>query len=289
MFLPKVWQKKVILADNFGKIVSFGFANISTTSSLEAILTVLAYTFQIYFDFSGYCDMASGIAYMFNIELPVNFNSPYKAKSISEFWKRWHMTLTRFLTTYIYIPLGGNRRGNLRTYFNILAVFIVSGIWHGAGYTFLLWGIMHGVAMVLCRIFKKWLEKIPAFINWGMTFLFINISWVYFRADSIHNANRLLSHVFNGGFTLNAEITETLLGIIPISIVGNIFEFKGVMPIIMVVVMALFVAVCLLMRNVQEKSASFKPNARNLFLTWFLLVCGILSLSGVSTFLYFNF
>lgn len=281
--------KKVIIADNFGKIVTFGYAHVGEASSLEAILTILAYTFQIYFDFSGYCDMASGISCMFNIELPINFNSPYKAKNISEFWKRWHMTLTRFLTSYIYIPLGGNRRGTVRTYINILVVFIVSGIWHGAGYTFLLWGLMHGVAMVLCRACEKWIDRIPKAINWLVTFLFINVTWVYFRAEDIKTANRLLAHVFTGGFTLSFEIIETLLGIIPISIVANIFEFNGVVPIIMVAVMAIFTAVCMFAKNVQEKGALFQPKVGNLLMTWFLLQWSILSLSGVSTFLYFNF
>lgn len=281
--------KKVIIADNFGKIVAFGFGHTGSLSSLEAVLTILAYTFQIYFDFSGYCDMASGIAYMFNIELPMNFNSPYKARSISEFWKRWHMTLTRFLTSYIYIPLGGNRRGTVRTYVNILVVFVVSGIWHGAGYTFLLWGCMHGIAMVLHRAFQKWLAKIPAFINWIVTFLFINITWVYFRADTIQNANRLIANVFKGGFTLNPEITETLLNIVPISIVANTFEFDGVLNMIMIAIMVIFAAVCLFTKNNLEKSKSFKPKVRNLFTTLLLLVWSILSLSGVSTFLYFNF
>ena len=103
--------KKVIIADNFGKIVTYGFSHIPYLLTLEALLTIVSYTIQIYFDFSGYCDMASGIAWMFNVELPMNFNSPYKAATIQEFWKRWHMTLTRFLTKYVYIPLGGNRKG----------------------------------------------------------------------------------------------------------------------------------------------------------------------------------
>ena len=124
--------KKVIIADTFGRAVSYGFGTIETLSSMEALVVSLSYTFQLFFDFSGYCDMAMGIGYMFNIELPQNFNSPYKATSITDFWGRWHMTLTRFLTTYIYIPLGGNRKGKIRTYINIMIVFLVSGIWHGA-------------------------------------------------------------------------------------------------------------------------------------------------------------
>ena len=135
--------KKVIIADSFGNVVNYGFANLAGLDSTNAIFTMLSYTIQIYFDFSGYCDMATGIAKMFNIDLPINFNSPYKALSITEFWKRWHITLTRFLRTYIYFPLGGNRKGQCRTYLNLFIVFLVSGLWHGANYTFIVWGILH--------------------------------------------------------------------------------------------------------------------------------------------------
>jgi len=289
--------KKVIIADNFGKIVSYGYVHIPTLNSFEAILTILAYTLQIYFDFSGYCDMASGIAYMFNIELPINFNSPYKAKTISEFWKRWHITLTRFLTNYVYIPLGGNRKGSVRTYMNILIVFIVSGIWHGAGYTFVLWGALHGIAMLLDRVFKKYISKISPMFTWFATFVFVNITWVFFRADSIKNAIALLGNVFNGGFDINQELTEILLNIIPISIITNgmslIFSSASDMGLIlnicMIVLFFAFIGVCLLFPNAQEKTKKFTPKASNLISTTFLMIWGILSLSGVSVFLYFNF
>lgn len=281
--------KKVLLADNFGKIVTFGYGKIFTLSSFEAILTILAYTFQLYFDFSGYCDMASGIAYMFNIELPVNFNSPYKARNISDFWKRWHITLTRFLTTYIYFPLGGSHCGIARTCFNVLAVFLISGIWHGAGFTFIVWGLFHGLAMVLYRLFRKIFDKIPYAITWTLTFLFINITWVYFRAGTISEANQLLAQVFNGDFTLNYELTETLLNIIPISIVTNVFNFKGILNFVMFGIMLGTTAICLFTKNVQEKSHIFQPKVSNLLTSSFLSIWSILSLSGVSTFLYFNF
>lgn len=281
--------KKVLVADNFGKIVSFGYANISGLSSFEAILTILAYTFQIYFDFSGYCDMASGIAYMFNIELPVNFNSPYKARNIADFWKRWHMTLTRFLTHYIYFTLGGGRCSTVRTCFNILVVFLVSGIWHGAGFTFILWGLMHGVAQVVYRLLKKPIDRIPYAITWFITFVFVNLAWVYFRAETITDANNIIMHIFNGGFTLNFEITETLLNIIPISIVTNVLDFNGILNIVMIGIMIAVTAICLFSRNVQEKTKLFQPKISNLLSSGVLLVWSILSLSGVSTFLYFNF
>lgn len=123
--------KKVLIADMFGKIVNYGFINAGGLNTTNAILVMLAYTFQIYFDFSGYCDMATGIGLMFNIKLPMNFNSPYKSLNIIEFWKKWHITLTRFFTKYVYIPLGGSKKGTARTYANIFIIFFLSGIWHG--------------------------------------------------------------------------------------------------------------------------------------------------------------
>lgn len=133
-------SKKVLLADVFGNAVNWGYSNLDGLTTSSTIIIVLSYTLQIYFDFSGYCDMAIGIGRMMNIELPINFNSPYKATTISEFWKRWHMTLTRFFTRYVYIPLGGNRKGKIRTYINTMIVFLLSGLWHGASWTFVLWG-----------------------------------------------------------------------------------------------------------------------------------------------------
>lgn len=146
--------KKVILADTFGGAVDYGYSNLALMHGLDAALLVFFYALQLYFDFSGYCDMARGVSWMFGIELPVNFNSPYKAGDIVDFWKRWHITLNRFFTKYVYIPLGGNRRGKWRTYRNLLAVFFLSGIWHGAGWNFILWGMMHGVLYVLTRMWQ---------------------------------------------------------------------------------------------------------------------------------------
>lgn len=281
--------KKVLVADNFGKITSFGYGHLSTLSSFEAILTIFAYTLQLYFDFSGYCDMASGIAYMFNIELPLNFNSPYKARNISDFWKRWHMTLTRFLTKYIYIPLGGSRCNTFRTCLNVLIVFLISGIWHGAGFTFIVWGLMHGVAMVLYRLTRKWYDKVPYAVTWTLTFIFVNLTWVFFRALTISDAGLLISRVFSGGFTLNFEITETLLNIIPISIVTNVFSFSWTLNVLMIGIVIGFIVICLFSKNVLEKAKTFQPKVSNLITTFVLLLWSILSLSGVSTFLYVNF
>ena len=132
--------KKAILADTFAGAFAWGLENIGALTSMDCFLVMLAYTFEIYFDFSGYSDMAMGVSRMLNITLPMNFDSPYKAVSIRDFWKRWHISLTKFFTKYLYIPLGGSRKGKVFTYVNTMIVFIVSGIWHGAGWAFILWG-----------------------------------------------------------------------------------------------------------------------------------------------------
>lgn len=137
--------KKVLIADMFAEAVDWGYGNIAALNSTSAVFVSIAYSIQIYFDFSGYSDMAVGISRMLRLDLPINFNSPYKAATILEFWDRWHITLTRFFSKYLYIPLGGNRKGNLRTCLNTMAVFLCSGLWHGANWTFVLWGILHGI------------------------------------------------------------------------------------------------------------------------------------------------
>ena len=277
--------KKVIVADNLGKIVTYGYQHIPQLNSFEAFLTIIAYTLQIYFDFSGYCDMATGIGLMFNIKLPMNFNSPYKSTTILEFWKRWHITLTRFLTKYIYIPLGGNRKGTIHTYLNIFLVFLISGIWHGAGYTFIIWGILHGLASMLCRVFAKQVSKIPKWINWLLTFIFLNFTWVIFRADSISQAGLLIRRLTVGGFEINEELTETLLQPTFISVPYQFLPF--VFVIIVYIVVSL--AVCIFCKNTNELVEKKSTSVQSLLATLCLFILSIISLSGVSTFLYFNF
>lgn len=156
--------KKVLLADTFGKAVDAGYGNVAGLSGTDAWLVMLFYTLQLYFDFSGYCDMGRGIAHMLGMELPVNFDSPYKASNLIEFWKRWHITLNRFLRKYVYIPLGGNRKGTARMYLNLFIVFLVSGIWHGAGWNFVLWGALHGALYLVTRAWQRrqpWQRKQP--------------------------------------------------------------------------------------------------------------------------------
>ena len=175
--------KKVGIADTFAETANLGYSDPAALTFIDSWITSLSYTFQLYFDFSGYSDMAIGAALLFNIKLPMNFNSPYKALSIQDFWKRWHMTLTNFLTRYIYFPLGGSRKGIVRTYINIMIVFFVSGIWHGAGWTFIIWGLMHGVASVINDYGLKQALNCRNLLAWFITFQFVNASWVLFQSS----------------------------------------------------------------------------------------------------------
>lgn len=188
--------KKTVMADTFAIWADTGFDHAMILTFTEAWITSLSYTFQLYFDFSGYTDMALGTALIFNIKLPFNFNSPYKATNIQDFWRRWHMTLSRFLKDYIYIPLGGNKNGHFRTYLNLVITFIIGGLWHGAGWTFLFWGFLHGIALAIHRIWQKLGWKLYPLIGWFLTFNFVNTSWVFFRAKEWDDALKIINAMY---------------------------------------------------------------------------------------------
>ena len=202
--------KKTVIADTFAVWATAGFDQDSPLAFFEAWTASLSYTFQLYYDFSGYTDMAIGAALFFNIRLPINFNSPYKALDIQDFWRRWHMTLSRWLRDYLYIPMGGNRRGNLQTYLNLFLTFLIGGLWHGAGWTFVAWGALHGIATMVHRLWQHVGVRLPRFLAWALTFLFVNTTWVFFRADSFDDAIRVL----RGMAGLNGtELPESLVGV----------------------------------------------------------------------------
>ena len=197
--------KKIILADGIQPFVGPVFEADAgyALSAIEAWGGALAYTLQLYFDFSGYSDMAIGLSKMLNVDLPLNFNSPYKAANIAEFWCRWHMTLSRFLRDYLYIPLGGNRKGPLRRYVNLLATMLFGGLWHGTGWTFVIWGGLHGIYLVIHQSWQTLRERWfghdlsrsrPAarFFSVFITFLGVVVAWVFFRATSLAAALSVL-------------------------------------------------------------------------------------------------
>lgn len=274
--------KKVIVADTFAKAVEVGFASALSLNTPEAWFIALGYTLQLYFDFSGYCDMATGIGLMFNIRIPMNFNSPYKSLNIREFWQRWHITLSRFLTNYVYFPLGGSRKGLVRTCFNLLVVFLLSGLWHGAGWLFLLWGLMHGVMSVLYRLIRKQFDAIHPALQWFITFTFVIIAWVFFRAGTLQDAVAIVRSMFMMNFgPLRSEITSAF------ALPGGFHP--GYNAIYMMMWYLLSVGACLGLPNNYERAMAFKPTVFNAITTVVMMVYCILSLSGVSVFLYFNF
>ena len=208
--------KKVVVADTFAKLANEGYASDAALGFLDSWAVSLSYTFQLYYDFSGYTDMAVGAALLFNIRLPINFDSPYKAVSIQDFWRRWHITLSNWLRDYLYIPLGGNRRGSARAFTNALITFLLGGLWHGAGWTFVLWGGLHGLAVGIHAIWARAGARLPTSIAWPMTFLFVNAAWVLFRAESMDDAARVYAGMIGlNGFGLSPEGASLLNSLAP--------------------------------------------------------------------------
>lgn len=306
--------KKVLIADTLGKAADFGYANLTALNSGDALIVMLSYTLQLYFDFSGYCDMAMGISQMIGFTLPLNFNSPYKAANIMEFWDRWHMTLTRFFTKYLYIPLGGNRKGRLRTYGNCLLVFLVSGIWHGAGAQFVIWGLMHGVLFVVARIWKDFRkdsgkdfrknrsdntggktglpQKAGHALCVMLTFLYVNIAWIFFRAPSVKEAVSLLKTI--GSFSFG-RINRELAGSFNLDEFWYVIKVLGLDGwqyahyILMVLILAAVLLLVFFGRTAVSVAEKAKPGVASALFLAVLFVWSVLSISGVSSFLYVNF
>lgn len=289
--------KKVVLADTFGGAVDYGYSNLNIMHGWDAVLLVLFYSLQLYFDFSGYCDMGRGVSRMFGIELPENFNSPYKGKNIIDFWKRWHITLNRFFVKYVYIPLGGSRAGAWRMYRNLLFVFLLSGLWHGAGWNFILWGMMHGILYVFTRMMQqrkasKGAGRLGTVISTLFTFIYVSIAWVYFRAGSCAQGNELLGLIFQNDFV---KINRDLAGYF------NLDEFWYILKlfrldkweyghyILMFVITSFSLLLVFFGKNAAQTAAKMKLKAWNAIVIAGLFFWCILTFSKVSTFLYFNF
>ena len=281
--------KKVLLADTFARAVNWGFSSISVMNSVDAVLVMLSYTFQIYFDFSGYSDMALGLARLFNFDLPLNFNAPYRSCDILEFWKRWHMTLTSFLQKNIYIPLGGNRKGKIRTYLNVFIVFVVSGFWHGANWTFVVWGMLHGAACVLNRIFIKQWNRVYKVFRWLCTFGFINLTWLIFRAENLQQTKMIIQKVFAGEIGSVSDQLAGKFSLMETELINYIFtqnyEISQTYLIYVFLIAAVLIVLCVCPYAVRR----FRPSIWNYLGTMILMIWSILSLAGESDFIYFGF
>ncbi len=291
IFIFSIWLfKKVILADTFSIMANIWFDWTNTLNIFEAWITSLSYTFQIYFDFSWYTDMAIWLWLLFNIKLPLNFNSPYKSTNIQDFWRKWHMTLSRFLRDYIYIPLWWNRKGKLMTYRNLMITFIIGWIWHGAGWTFIFWWFLHWFSLIIFNLWSKLWIKLWPWFAWLITFNFLNITWVFFRAKEWNDAIKILYWMFNiNNIILPSALENNLLFLKYIWI--NFWEYTNNIwarldtPLIIF----LWFIIVIYFNNSNEKLKNFKVKTSTLLLSSMAFTISILSLSKVSEFLYFNF
>src|SRR3954452_13713373 len=249
--------KKVVIADNLAQFVSPVFAHLDAGGGVTAPwawLATLAYSLQIYFDFSGYSDMAVGLALLFGIRLPVNFRSPYKATSVIEFWRRWHITLSRFLRDYLYIPLGGNRLGESRRYQNLLLTMLLGGLWHGAAWNFVIWGGLHG--LYLC-INHRWHRRrgegaatsaVAKVVSWAVTFFAVVIAWVFFRAKTAAGASGMIGSLFGFEAGSSAYASPGILRVmdLPVLVGEPMLLWLGACTV------ALALAIALLLPNVPQ-------------------------------------
>lgn len=310
--------KKVILADSIAVHSTPVFDAAAQGESLGFFAAwggALAYTFQLYFDFSGYADMAIGAALMFGVRLPLNFDSPYKSINIIDFWRRWHMTLSRFLRDYLYIALGGNRKGRSRRYVNLMATMVLGGLWHGAGWTFLIWGGLHGFYLV-CNHFWRHLRStlLGHDLNqstvfgrsaaWLVTFIAVVVAWVFFRAASISAAIEMLRAMFGFNGIWLAPVYEIFLQHLKDGDIAGmksdliVAYFNDLIPTNLILILALS-GIAFACPNTQEYMRygpqrsvgrmAWRPNGRHAFLASVLFMMSVTSMNKVSEFLYFQF
>ena len=263
--------KKVAIADSLAPWVNEYFSRPDSLMPIEAWFAAFGYSFQLYFDFSAYSEMAIGLGLMFNLRLPRNFDSPYQATNIIDFWRRWHMTLGVWVKNYLYIPLGGNRHGLPKKLRNLMVSMLLIGLWHGAGWTYVLWGGLHGLYLVINHWWRSFNLSLPKIIAWPLTFLAVMLAWVFFRADTVGQAVTILSHMF--------DISQLATGV----------SFHGPtgVRIRMLLAFALVLMFCPSAQRLVDRH--FCPNLK---WTVICIVAGVVSLfyfSHISDFLYFQF
>ena len=316
--------KKVLLADTLALAVNYGYENLASLDAPAALFAAVGYTLELYFDFSGYSDMAIGAGRLFGIEIPENFNSPYLAVSVKDFWRRWHMTLSRFLQTYVYFPLGGSRKGRFRTFLNTMITFLLSGLWHGANWTFVFWGFLHGLGVAAAGLAgasrrdknagrretappdsagsraqaapcgASFRNRAVRCLCQAATFAYVCLAFVFFRADSIGDGFLLLSRLFS--FRADGQLFQMAAAMEPTEIYVVTKALSLVLPSLagaaqLAVMLLVFgIGFFLLTRKntaqiIERGTAGFR------FTLWLavLFVWSVISLSGVSTFVYFNF
>ncbi len=287
--------KKVLLADTLAKAVNYGYSNVSMLDSISALLLAAGYLTELYFDFSGYCDMAVGLGKMIGLEVAENFDAPFHSASVKEFWRRWHMTLGRFFTRYVYIPLGGNRKGKMRTLCNVMIVMLLSGLWHGAAWTFVLWGFLHGVGMIWDNLEhphlpKKWMRQ-------AVTFAYVCMTFVFFRAESIAQGFDVLKSIVSlkwNGFVFQMasalDLTEFYMITKALSM-----KLPGLLSWFWFGIFVVLIATCVRVLSGKKVSGvvalqkqkgygRLYPVLLAVLFTW-----SMISMTGVSEYLYFSF
>ena len=272
--------KKVVIADKLAIWANQAFNNTMNLTMLDAWGGSLAYSLQLYFDFSGYSEMAIGLGLLFNYNLPLNFNLPYRATSIIDFWRRWHMTLSAFLKNYLYIPLGGNRcNSHMR---NILITMFLGGLWHGAGWTFIFWGVLHGIFICINHLWRKTKIQLPKFVNWLLTFNAVNLAWIFFRANSFESAMNIVKAMFD----VNRFVVPYSYGL------GKYIDiFKHGSKLLLSSRDIVFMVGCLVIAIITlDKKYVEKINVNvSAVVISLLLLYSILSMGQVTEFLYFQF
>lgn len=278
MFFSIGLFKKTVIADQLSPWVGYVFSHAGQVSFLEAWAGAIAYALQIYYDFSGYSEMAIGLGLFFNFKLPVNFNVPYKALSFVDFWRRWHMTLTDFLRNYIYISLGGNRRGRIRQFINTMLTFLFSGLWHGAGWTFIFWGGLNGLFVIISHLWHRHGRPLPKFLAWVLTFGGWILIMVIFRAADLKEAAAVLKAMFTVTSILPPNGYDLHLGNLHF---GNGAVFST---------LAILTACTYFGKSIPERMEAFQPDFKWMLVAALLFVLSLLTFSGgVSEFLYFQF
>ena len=289
--------KKLIIADTMAEYadpIFLTFSRGNTVGFFSAWIGILSYSFQIYFDFSGYSDMAIGLGKIFNLDLPINFNSPYKSVNIIEFWRRWHITLSRFLRDYLYIPLGGNRKGNTKRYLNLFITMLLGGLWHGSSWNFVIWGALHGVYLFLCHFFRILNIRVTKLISIPSTFIAVMFAWIFFRSIN---------------FNASIEFIKSLIGLNGFTVINKylflqkIFDFiqPGASSLIMrgntqILNIILAAIICFyapntqeIMQNIQNKKHFWNFNLASALVISIILAIAILNMNQVNEFIYFQF
>lgn len=281
--------KKLVLADNLGVWATQGFDRAPVLPLFEAWFATLAFSFQIYFDFCGYTDIAIGAGLLFNIRVPDNFLSPYKSLNYQELWRRWHITLGRFLREYIYIPLGGNRKGEIRTYMNLVATFVIGGLWHGPTWNYVLWGALNGVGLMIHRIWRKTDLRMHWVLAWFLTFMYWNFTAIMWRATSVKEAVKVLRGIIGlDGVVLPSALEASFLKSLGIKF-GPWLANLGENQFHYIFLIIASGAIIFLAKNSIELSDRLKPNLRWALFTALLFGVSMIHLTQVSQFIYANF